>query len=359
MRIGLISPPWFPVPPPGYGGTEVVVDNLARGLQSLGHEIRLFTVGESTSPVPRQHLYPTAIAAQPMGAVVTEAAHVLAAYDALADMDIIHDHTILGPLLVARRQAGRPPVVTTNHGLFTAQTSRVFAEIARHASIVAISYSQARSASGIPIEAVIHHGVDLDVYQPGPGDGGYLLFIGRMSPDKGVDCAVRVAKRAGWPLVIVTKMRDAEERTYFKRKVQPLLEPGQVLAGEQPLAGRLKLLRGARALMNPIRWQEPFGLVMAEALASGTPVLTFPDGAAAEIVDHGVTGFLCRDEDDMVAAVPRVGEIRRARCRLAAEQRFSLPRMARDYQRLYRRILDCRSPLPRQRPSVDPDRQRA
>jgi glycosyltransferase involved in cell wall biosynthesis len=138
-----------------------------------------------------------------------------------------------------------------------------------------------------------------------------------------------------------------------------LLEPGQVLAGEQPLAGRLKLLCRARALMNPIRWREPFGLVMAEALASGTPVLTFPNGAAAEIVDHGVTGFLCRDEDDMVAAVPRVGEIRRARCRLAAEQRFSLPRMARDYERLYRRILDCRSPLPRQRPSVDPDRQRA
>ena len=358
MRVGLISPPWFPVPPPGYGGTEVVVDNLARGLQSLGHEIRLFTVGESTSPVPQQYLYPTAIAVQPMGAVVSEAAHLLAAYDALADMDIVHDHTILGPLLAGRRQAGRPPVVTTNHGLFTVLTSRIFAEIARHASIVAISYSQARSAAEIPIAAVIHHGVDLDVYQPGPGDGGYLLFIGRMSPDKGVDCAVRVAKRAGWPLVIVTKMQDPDEHAYFERRVQPLLD-GQVLAGEQPLAGKLKLLCRARALMNPLRWQEPFGLVMAEALASGTPVLAFPNGAAAEIVDHGVTGYLCRDEDDMVAAVHRVGEIRRARCRLAAEQRFSLPRMARDYERLYRRILDCRSPLPRQRPTVDPDRQRA
>jgi glycosyltransferase involved in cell wall biosynthesis len=358
MRVGLVAPPWFPVPPPGYGGTEVVVDNLARGLQSRGHEIGLFTVGESTSPVFRQYLYPSAIAVQPMGAAVAEAAHLLAAYDALADVDVIHDHTVLGPLLAGRRQAGQPPVVTTNHGLFTAQTSRVFAAIAQHASIVAISTSQARTAAGIPIAAVIHHGIDLDVYRPGPGDGGYLLFMGRMSPDKGVDCAVRVAKRAGWPLVIVTKMRDPDEHTYFERQVQPLLD-GQILAGEQPLARRLKLLRSARALLNPVRWVEPFGLVMAEALASGTPVLAFPNGAAAEIVDHGVTGYLCRDEDEMVAAVDRVGELQRASCRLAAEQRFSLPRMAREYERLYRRILDFRSPLPRQRPTADPDRQRA
>ena len=141
MRIGLIAPPWLPVPPPGYGGTEVVIDNLARGLQALGHDVRLFTVGDSTCPVPLEFLYPAGIT--PMDADIPEAAHVLAAYDALADVDIIHDHTVLGPLVAGRRGIRQPPVVTTNHGLFTPQTRRIFAEVARHAWIVAISHSQA------------------------------------------------------------------------------------------------------------------------------------------------------------------------------------------------------------------------
>src|ERR1017187_6629058 len=169
MRIGLIAPPWLPVPPPGYGGTEVVIDNLARGLKVLGHDVRLFTVGESTCPVPLEFLYPTGI--KPMDADIPEAAHVLAAYDALADVAIIHDSTVPGSPAPGRRGIRQPPVVTTNHGLFTSQTRRIFAEVARHASIVAISHSQALASGGIPIAAVIHHGIDLEVYQPGPGDG--------------------------------------------------------------------------------------------------------------------------------------------------------------------------------------------
>ena len=137
-----------------------------------------------------------------MGADVPEAAHVLAAYQALADVDIIHDHTILGPLLAGRRRIRRPPVVTTVHGPITPQNRRSYAEAARHAAIVAISHAQARSAAGIPIAAVIHHGIDLDTYRPGPGTGGYLLFVGRMCADKGVHHAVRIARRAGWRLII-------------------------------------------------------------------------------------------------------------------------------------------------------------
>ena len=144
MRIGLIAPPWVPVPPPAYGGTEVVIDNLARGLQRLGHEVRLFTVGESECPVPTDFLYPKAIA--PIGVTVPETAHVLAAYESLADMDIIHDHTFLGPLISGLRGMRRPPVVSTNHGPFNGETQPVLAEIAKHASIVAISNSQARQA---------------------------------------------------------------------------------------------------------------------------------------------------------------------------------------------------------------------
>jgi glycosyltransferase involved in cell wall biosynthesis len=338
VQIGLIAPPWIPVPPPGYGGTEEVIDNLARGLTALGHDVRLFTVGESTCPVPKRWLYRSP--AEPMGDRFREAAHVLAAYQALADTDIIHDHTELGPLLAGRRGVSHPPVVTTVHGPVTAGNRRALAEAARHASIVAISHVHARSFGDIPVAAVIHHGIDLDVYTPGPGTGGYLLFVGRMSPDKGVHHAVRAAHRAGWPLVIAAKIREPAERAYFDQQVRPLLGPGDDMLGEQPVAARAALMRHAAALLNPITWPEPFGLVMAQALATATPVLAFPNGAAPEIIDHGRTGYLCRDEDEMTAAAAQIGEIDRPQCRAAAERRFSLARMAAGYDRLYRAILD-------------------
>jgi glycosyltransferase involved in cell wall biosynthesis len=338
MRIGLIAPPWLPVPPPAYGGIEMVLDNLARGLADLGHDVRLFTVGQSTCPVPREYLYQEP--AEPIGETVPEAAHVLAAYEALDDVDLIHDHTVLGPLLAGRAGMRRPPVVTTNHGPFTAHTRPIFAEISRYASVVAISHSQARSADGIPITAVIHNGVDLEVHRPGPGGGGYLMFIGRMSPDKGVHHAVRIARRAGRPLVLATKIREPGERAYFEKQVRPLLEEGDDVPAEMELEPRLKLLREAMALVNPIVWREPFGLVMAEALASATPVLAFPNGAAPEIIDPGRTGYLCRDEEEMITAVDRVADIERDQCRRSAERRFSLRRMARDHEQLYRRVLD-------------------
>jgi len=338
MRIGLIAPPWVPVPPQAYGGTEVVIDNLARGLQELGHDVRVFTVGESTCPVPSDCIYPTAVS--PIGMTVPEAAHVIAAYEALSDMDVIHDHTFLGPLLAGTAGMRRPPVVTTNHGPFSPETRPIFAHIAQHAAIVSISHSQARMATGIPVAAVIHHGIDLDVHRSGPGDGGYLMFIGRMSPDKGVHHAVRIARKAGRPLVIASKMREPAEVDYFERVVRPLLQDGDEMPAELPLSRRLTLLRGAHALLNPITWREPFGLVMAEALASGTPVLAFPNGAAPEIVDAGRTGFLCQDEEEMASAVGRVPELERQHCRDAAEQRFSMLRMARDHVALYNRILE-------------------
>lgn len=196
MRIGLIAPPWLPVPPPAYGGKEQVIDGLARGLQELGHEVRLFTVGESTCPVPREYLYP--VPPEPVGDSVTEAAHVLSAYEALAGLDVIHDHTILGPLLAGGRGVSRPPVVTTSHGPFTRPTRRIFADIGRHAAIVSVSHAQARAAGPVPIAVVIHPGVDLGLHQPGPGDGGYVLFVGRMAADKGVHYAAR-ADRTGSP----------------------------------------------------------------------------------------------------------------------------------------------------------------
>jgi glycosyltransferase involved in cell wall biosynthesis len=353
MRIGLIAPPWVPVPPPAYGGTEVVIDNLARGLQELGHEVRLFTVGESECPVPTDFLYPKAIA--PIGVTVPETAHVMAAYESLADMDIIHDHTFLGPLISGLRGMRRPPVAATNHGPFNSETQPILAEIAKHASIVAISHSQARQAQacgGVAVGAVIHHGIDLSLYKAGPGGGGYLMFIGRMSPDKGVHHAVRIAKKAGKQLLMSTKMREENEIAYFDAEVRPLLDPGDEMPSEMPLERRIELLRGADAMLNPITWREPFGLVMAEGLACATPVLAFPNGAATEIIDSGRTGYLCRDEEEMISAVDRVADIDREMCREAAERRFSLQRMARDHERFYRRVLERESRFIRRIPAA-------
>ncbi|HET8615376.1 MAG TPA: glycosyltransferase, partial [Actinomycetales bacterium] len=205
MRIGLVAPPWLPVPPTSYGGTEAVIDNLARGLTTLGHDVQLFTVGTSTCPVAREHLF--AEPAPEMGMALPEAAHALAAYDALRDVDVIHDHTVLGAVLhrTDRSRAGHAHVVVTYHHPYTPAATKVLASLGDSAALVAISGHQARSARGLQVDAVIHHGVDLDRYHPrhgDPHDGGYLLFLGRMCPDKGVHRAVRVARRAGQRLVI-------------------------------------------------------------------------------------------------------------------------------------------------------------
>lgn len=336
MRIGLIAPPWVPVPPVRYGGTEQVVDDLARGLTRLGHDVRLFTVGESTCPVPTDWYFEKAVAA--MGTTVAESAHVLKAYQALADVDVIHDHTTLGPL-IAGRLRDLPPVVATNHGPFTPEARVIYAEMAKTAAVVAISQSHRDSAPEVPVAAVILHGIDLARYAYGDGDGNYLLFMGRMSPDKGPHRAIRVARQAGCRLLMISKMREPDERAYYEREVRPLLGDDVELLDELSAPERLALLRSATAVLNPICWPEPFGLVMAEALACGTPVLAFPNGAAPEIVDDGKTGFLCADESAMIDAVSQVSSIDRRACRAAAEQRFDLARMASDHVRLYERVL--------------------
>ncbi len=339
MRIGLVAPPWIAVPPPSYGGTESVIDNLARGLVDRGHEVVLFTVGTSTVPVQRDFLYAEPV--EPMGLSVPEAAHTLAAHDALRDVDVIHDHTVLGPLLSrppvdAGRGRAAPPVVTTVHGRFTSDTRRLYRAIARQTAVVTISADQARRAGGdVPVSAVIHHGIDTDTYRPGPGGGDHLVFVGRMSPEKGVDRAVRIARAAGRPLRIFSKVPDQDEADYYETRVRPLLG-----ADEQPLFGagleeRIAVLGTAAGLLNPIAWPEPFGLVMAESLAVGTPVITWSLGAAPEIITHGRTGFLCDSEESAVAAVARLAEIDRAGCRAEAERRFSRVRMAADHERLY------------------------
>jgi len=336
LRIGLVAPPWVAVPPPEYGGTELVIDQLARGLTAAGQAVTLFTTGDATCPVERRWSLPTAVGTT--ASLYAELGHVQAAYRALEGCDLVHDHTLLGPMWASTIGFGSP-VVTTAHGEFTPELADLFAAVGRHVAVIAISEHQRRTAPSVPVAAVIHHGIDVASLVAGRGDGGYVAFLGRMHPDKGVHRAIRAARAAGKRLLIAAKMWEPVEVRYFEQQVEPLLGDDAVYLGQVGGAAKYELLAGAEALLNPIRWPEPFGLVMIEALAVGTPVLAFAEGAAPEIVDHGVTGFLCRDEQDMADRLAEVGSIDRTACRQVALDRFSIQRMVGDHLRLYRELV--------------------
>jgi glycosyltransferase involved in cell wall biosynthesis len=279
-----------------------------------------------------------------MGEVVPELHHVIHAYRAAEGFDIIHDHTLTGPLYASRFP--ERTVVTTNHGPFNGELLDIYQAMAPEISIIAISQSQASYAAGLAIARVIHHGIDVEEFPVGSGDGGYFLFLGRMAPDKGARRAALIARQAGVPLLIAAKMREPLEYEYYEQQVRPLLGGDIEYVGEVGGEQKLSLLAEARALLNPIRWVEPFGLVMIEALACGTPVLSYRSGAAPEIVDDGVTGILCNERDEMVEATQRVGTLDRAACRASVQQRFSTNRMVADHLELFESLLSS-SPAPR------------
>jgi glycosyltransferase involved in cell wall biosynthesis len=337
VRIAIIAPPWVPVPPPAYGGTEAVIDNLARGLQAAGHDVLLYATGDSTCAVPRAWVLPEAVgtmAARP----VTEMRHVLNAYEVVLewDADVIHDHTLMGPLYGQRFGV---PIVTTNHGPFDSELGEVYQAIAPTVGVVAISRRQARGARHTPIAAVIHHGVDVEDFPFGGGEGGYAVCMGRMNADKGIHTACQVAHAAGVPLKIVAKLNEPEEHAYFDQMVAPLLGNGVEFVGEVGGRAKLDIVAGANCLLNPISWAEPFGMVMIEALACGTPVLVTRRGAAPEIVDDGVTGFVRNTAAELVDLFPQVAGLDRAACRQAAAERFSTERMVDDHVTLFAQLV--------------------
>jgi glycosyltransferase involved in cell wall biosynthesis len=228
-------------------------------------------------------------------------------------------------------------VVTTNHGPFNAELIDHYRVLAERISVIAISHHQASTATDVPVAAVIHHGVGLDDFPVGPGGGGYALFLGRMHPGKAPHVAARIAREAGFPLRIAAKMSEPAERAYFESMVRPLLGEDVTFIGEVDRQAKLELLAGADCLLNPIAWPEPFGMVMIEALACGTPVITTPFGAAPEIVEDGVVGYVRADEAGLVSAITRVHEIDRGACRRIVEERFSVEVMVAKHVAVYER----------------------
>lgn len=336
MRVGIVAPPWAPVPPPLYGGIEQAIDGLARGFQAAGHDVVMFTTGDSTSPVERRWLL-EASEGYRMGYTVPELRHVIAAYEQLDDVDVVHDHSVLGPVY-AERFPGKK-VVTTIHGPFNDELTDIYRRIADRVPIIAISHAQRAVVPDLPIAKVIHHGIDASAFPRGEGSGGYCLFLGRMNPDKGAQRAAVAARKAGVPLVMAGKCREPWEHQFFDQEIAPNLSDDIRYAGEVPHEEKVRLLAGAACTLFPIRWNEPFGLVMVESLACGTPVLAFKEGAAPEVIEHGRTGYLCEDESDMAEFIAAAGDLDRADCRAAVEGYFSMERCVGEHLELFEGLL--------------------
>lgn len=336
MHIGIIAPPWVAIPPPAYGGTEAVIDTLVRGLVQEGHHVELFASGDSTADVATRYIVARAPGID-VGGSALEFQHVAAAYAAFATMDIIHDHTVLGPIYAAGRSITAR--VTTNHNPFIEPFNSIFRAAGASIPVIAISQHHAESAGGLPIAGVIHHGVDASQFPLGTGGGDYALFLGRMIAEKGAHRAIQIAKAAGMPIVLAGKMHSRAETEYFEEVVAPLLGDGAAYVGEVDAKTKLELLSEAKCLLNPIAWAEPFGMVMIESFACGTPVLALAHGAAPEIIEHNRTGFLSTDEDGLIAGLARLEELDRDACRRAAEGKFSAKRMVEEHVALYERLI--------------------
>ena len=337
MRIALIAPPWLSIPPIAYGGIETVIDDLAKGFTAAGHEVLLCATGDSTCPVPTTWSFSESQSTR-MGTSAAELRQVLFSYASAGDADIIHDHTLIGPVFAAERSLHN--VVTTCHGAFDEDLQKIYQAAAPRIPTIAISQDHALSAGAIPIARVIHHGVNPDRFAVGSGDGDYLAFLGRMTPAKGVDTAIRVARAAGLPLRIAAKMSQPEEHQYFEESVRPLLGGDIVFMGELGFGDKVELLGNARALLNPIDWPEPFGMVMIEALACATPVVACRRGSVAEILQEGLTGYICDTELELVEAVQQISSLDRYACRQSVEQNFSSKRMVDDHLDFYQSVLN-------------------
>ena len=343
VRLAQVAPLYESVPPHLYGGTERIVSYLTEELLRRGHEVTLFASGDS---VTRARLVAGASRALRLDPIVVDPLpYHIAQIQRVAALarrfDVIHNHMdYIGLPLTALADT---PVVTTLHGRLDIPDLPVVFAAYPSAPLVSISDAQRGPLASANWYATVHHGLPVTSFQMGRGDGGYLAFLGRISPEKGVDAAIRVAAAAGLPLKIAAKI-DRVDRAYCEETIRPLLGGHVEFLGEIGGDDKVRFLGGARALLFPIDWPEPFGLVMIEALACGTPVIALRRGSVPEVVQEGVTGFVCDDEASMIEAVRRVDTIDRATCRRVFESRFSDVRMVDDYERVYCDVLASRAP---------------
>lgn len=337
MRIGMIAPIWETVPPSGYGGIERIVDLLTRHLLARGHHVTLFATGDSQCEAECAWTEPLALRAlgfDTWSSHLSEALHLANAFSRRNEFDLFHNH--LGPLGVSFAQACGAPTVTTLHGPILPENERYFRAAPRH-PYVSISEAQREGCPSLNYLDTVYNGIETSEFGLGQKQD-YLLFLGRISPEKGTHLAIEAAQRAGYPLVLAGKV-DPYDQAYFEEQVAHRIDGEHVrFIGEVGGNAKHELIQGARALLHLVQWSEPFGLVMAEALASGTPVIAMPFGSIPEIVSHGVTGFVVESVDEAVQAISDVGAIDPRVCRQEAVRRFDAARMVDGYMEVYERL---------------------
>jgi glycosyltransferase involved in cell wall biosynthesis len=338
MRIAQVAPLVESVPPKHYGGTERIVAYLTEELVRLGNNVTLFASGDSVTraelvPVWRRSFRQDKGAKDYLSREVLLMDHVMQRAD---EFDVIHFHTGCLHYLISRHLT--VPHVTTLHGrLDTPELLRLY-ERFREMPLISISNAQRAPWPCANWQATIYHGLPQDLFRFHPEPGGYLAFLGRASPEKRVDRAIEIAKRVGMPLKIAAKV-DRADRRYFKREIEPLLnDPHIEWLGEINDKNKDEFLGNAYALLFPIDWPEPFGLVMIESMACGTPVVAYAGGSVAEVMDDGVTGFVVKDMEQAAEAARCIGDLSRARCREVFEKRFAASLMANDYINVYTRL---------------------
>src|SRR5437763_3444543 len=335
MRIAILSPVWFAVPPSGYGGIEWIVSLLADGLVDAGHDVTLFASGDSHTKAHLSFVFEQAPSEQ-IGKTMPDLRHALACFDQAAEFDVVNDHS--GPLAVALGGLVETPVLHTVHGPLDGDPGLVYeglGQLARKVGLISISLNQRKPMPELNWAGNCPNALDLQLYPAKVHRGDYLLFLGRMSPDKGPHRAIWVAKETGLPLKLAGKKQDLKEHRYFREFVEPHLDDEIEYLGEVTHGEKVELLQNARATLFPIEWEEPFGLVMIESMACGTPVIATRHGAVPEVIDDGVSGLVVDNYREMPAALERADALDPLDCRRYAEERYSPERMVEDYLRVY------------------------
>jgi glycosyltransferase involved in cell wall biosynthesis len=341
VRIAVIAPPWYRVPPSGYGGIEWVVALLADGLTDRGHQVTLFAPPGSETQArlipPLAEVPPQEVIGDPW----YEAAHAVSAYARGGEFDLLHDHT--GPVGASIGAMRDCPTVHTLHGPFTDQTRMLYRRIARGHWFVAISESQRSMApENLRWAGVVYNGIPTDRYPYREDKDDYLFFLGRADQEKAPHLAIEAARQAGRRLVMCATTKNERERAYWAEQVEPLLGDDVEVRGECDQEQKTQLLAGAAALLFPIQWPEPFGLVMTEAMACGTPVIAWRNGSVPEVVADGQTGFVVSSVEEMAAAVDRLGGLDPQAMRARVQERFSAEAMVAGYERIYQQVLTGR-----------------
>jgi glycosyltransferase involved in cell wall biosynthesis len=341
LRVAVIAPVWFAVPPIGYGGIEWVVSLLADGLVDGGHDVTLFAAGGSRTRAKLHVTYETPPSLD-IGKWLPDMRHQLACWERAAEFDVINDHS--GPPAAVMGATVATPVVHTVHGPLLGLPGELYEQVARVApstGLISISMNQRKPKPDLPWIANCPNALDFSVYpMKREPRGDYLFFLGRMSPDKGAHRAIAVAMEAGLPLKLAGKKHDPEEIVYFEEFVRPHLGDGIEYLGEVTHGEKVELLQRARATLFPIEWEEPFGLVMIESMACGTPVIATRWGAVPEVIEHGRSGIIVDDYRIIPAALEEADRLDPMELRRAAEERFAPERMVADYVRAYRTAIE-------------------